>query len=228
MSAPANVLRRPGTMGWLIISPAQIELLAESPVVQRMLELVDQSREVLVLEMAGEENQEDDFPIWLADLAGQALKKIGAVAAEASRIREAWLNAGSIFLQGGAQQAWREFIGVHLFQGFPEEILAEGSLLVAGGWSSGAMGTWMLEASGGDLTPGLGWLEGGLILPGRGEPAAEPAALELLEGSTPAYALGLPAGSTLAMGPAGEIEVWSAVPPSILLGRGWLAAESDE
>jgi hypothetical protein len=227
MSAPASVLRRPGTMGWLIISPAQIELLAESPAVQRMLDLIDQSREVMVLEMAGGDIREDDFPIWMADLAGQPLRRIGAVPAETASIREAWLNAGVIFLQGGSQQAWREFVGVHLFQGYPDEILAEGSLLVAGGWSSGVLGTWMLEARGGDLTPGLGWLEGGLILPFESEPAAEAAVLELLEGSTPAYALGLPPGSTLAMGPAGEIEVWGAVPPSILLGRGWLASESD-
>ncbi|MEJ2010779.1 MAG: hypothetical protein P8X64_00975 [Anaerolineales bacterium] len=226
MSTGANVLQRPGSMGWLVLGDCHFHLSTEDPVVQRMLQLVDPARQVLMLEAGPALGTGADFSEWISELIGQPLVRLDPAAENVVQIREAWLNAGLIFLIGDRQDRWREFIGEWLFQGYPEEILADSSLMIASGMSAGAMGTWMLERSGGDLVGGLGWLEGGVILPGEGQPSSESAVLELLEGMEPAYALGLPEASRLALGPNGEVEVWSDISPAIVLGRGWIDAET--
>lgn len=227
MSSTGTVLQRPGSMGWLVLNSGQLEFEIDTIICQRLLELVDQDRNFLLLEMESPSWKPIEFPDSFAVLAGQDLLKMEAAAVNADPIRQAWLNAGLIFAVGGTLLSWQEFIGIHLFQGYPEEILAEGSILVTSGASAGALGSWMLEASSSDLLPGLGWLESGLILPGVSEPAADPVVFELLEEPSPAYALGLPGESALALGPGGEVEVWSGTPPAILLGRGWLSREVD-
>jgi hypothetical protein len=35
------------------------------------------------------------------------------------------------------------------------------------------------------------------------------------------YALGLPPGAIVAIGPEGEAEVWGDIRPTLALGRGW-------
>jgi hypothetical protein len=35
------------------------------------------------------------------------------------------------------------------------------------------------------------------------------------------YAVGLAETAVLALGPQGEVEVWSSVPPRLLLGKAW-------
>jgi hypothetical protein len=226
MSSPGTVLQRPGSMGWMVLNSGQLEFEVGRTIVQRLLELIDQERNLLLLEMELPSLKAIDFPQSMAELTGQDLLRMVAAASNADPIRQAWLNAGLIFAVGGSLQSWKEFIGIHLFQGYPEEVLADGSILVMSGSSAGALGTWMFDESNDGLLPGLGWLEGGLILPGVSEPAANPAVFELLEDSTPAYALGLPGESILALGPVGEVEVWSSPPPVILLGRGWLSTEN--
>jgi hypothetical protein len=225
MSSGARVLRRPGSMGWLVLGYGSFRLSAEDPVVQRILELIDQGRPMLLLEAGSDSHAGTDFPEWMSELIGQPLVSLTGTAENAAQIREAWLNAGLIYLAGGTQEAWKQLIGEQTFQGYPEEILTDASVMIAGGMSSGVFGTWMLDSPGGELVSGLGWLEGGVIMPGEASPSSEPAVLELLEGMEPAYALGLPADSHLALGPDGEIEVWSEAPPAILLGRGWLASD---
>lgn len=224
MKNPTTVLRRPGTMGWLVLTSQLPEMGLESTATQRLVELVDQTRSVLLLEM--QEEVEDNFPLWIVELIGQDLIRLMATADRVEQARSSWLDSGLIFTCGGKPIAWQEFMSGHLFRGYPEEILSEGSVLVASGPMAAALGTWRIQSRGADLEPGLGWLEGGLVLPGQVRPAAEPAALELLEGATPAYALGLPEGAMLALGPAGEVEVWSDVKPAIVLGRGWLTSEA--
>jgi len=210
-------------MGWLIVAGHDPAPQVESSFVQRMLELADPGREALSLVMDEGLDAGPGFSEWFSDLAGQPLRTLEAVSANAQAVQQAWLEAGFIHLQGGSPPAWRTLLAEVLFRGYPEEILAPDSVLLASGASAGALGTWMLVEKDDEISAGVDWLEGGLVLPGESSPSRIPAVVELLDGVTPAYALGLPAGSTLALGPGGEIGAWSEPPPAILLGRGWLA-----
>ncbi|MFN2275726.1 MAG: hypothetical protein ACK2TX_12860 [Anaerolineales bacterium] len=224
MSAQTKVLRRPGTMGWLVLAHGQLEMDIESTAVQRLVEIVDPGRTMLLLEMDSETS--DDFPLWLAELTNQEVVRFAARPGNVDEIRTSWIDAGLIFAQGGSPSAWREFISTDLFRGYPEEILGERSVLIAVGSVAGALGTWMLPSRDSELVPGLGWLDGGLVLPGRSRPSAGPATMELLESAVPCYALGIPEGVMLALGPAGEVELWSNVSPAIVLGRAWMTSQA--
>ena len=223
MTTLSNVLRRPGTMGWLILAGGDPVPELESTFVQRLLELVAPGRTALSLVVDAGQDAGQEFFEWFSDLAGQPVSVLDAIPANAGVIQQAWLEAGLVHLHGGSRVAWRELFADNLFRGYPEEILAPGSVLLASGASAGALGTWMLGEDGGEISAGVDWLAGGLVLPGEPSPSHIPAVVDLLDGVTPAYALGLPEGSTLALGPDGEVGVWSDPPPSILLGRGWSA-----
>jgi len=71
------------------------------------------------------------------------------------------------------------------------------------------------------LVPGLGWLPGAIVLLGETDPMECAEVRDGLGGPGKKYALGLPPGAILAIGPEGEAEVWGDVRPTLALGRGW-------
>jgi hypothetical protein len=124
-------------------------------------------------------------------------------------------------MAGGSQQFWREFIDVRLFRGYPQEILADGSVLFAFGSVSSLMGDWMLEAGTHDLIKGLGWVPGSIVLPTNEDPAEIASVHNHLEEHEGVFALGLPDGAMLALGPDNQVEVWTEAAPVLLFGKGW-------
>jgi hypothetical protein len=224
MSKPSEILQRPGTMGWLVLSAAEPDPRLAPQLLDRLLERIDPGRSVVALEMAPGLPEGDDLAAQVAQLLGQPCTRLALEPDNVETIQLAWLDAGLIFTRGGVEQEWRDWLDNHLFQGYPEEILAEGSLLFAAGPCAGALGTWIGGESGAN-EPGLGWLNGGIICPGIDQPVEIPAIVDQLESAEPLYALGLGVGAVMALGPTEEREVWSERAPVIVLGKGWLAEQ---
>jgi hypothetical protein len=67
----------------------------------------------------------------------------------------------------------------------------------------------------------LGWLGAALVVPGQDTPAELASVRQHLTANPKAYALGLSEYTLVALGPEGEIEVWGASKPTIILGQGW-------
>lgn len=220
----AKILQRPGTMGWLVISAGEPDPSLIPTLPERLLERIDPGRGVLSLEMGTGLPEGDDLAAQVAQFLGQSCTRLVLEPNQIETIQQAWLEAGLIFTRGGIEPEWRDWIDNFIFQGYPEEILAEGSMFFAAGPCAAALGSWI--GSGWGVTePGLGWLEGGIILPGVEQPVDIPFVVDLLEGEEPLYALGLGIGAVLALGPREEREVWGDRAPVIVLGRSWQVNE---
>jgi hypothetical protein len=209
-------------MGWLVLSGAEPDLTLNPELLDRILEHVSPGRGVLSIEMSADLPSSDDLANEVALLMGDTCTRMLLEPNHIDAIRQAWLESGFIFTRGGSEPDWRAWVDDYLFQGYPEEILANGSVLFASGPCAGALGSW-IGAGWRVGEPGLGWLEGGIILPDVDQPVDHPAVVELLEMDDPRYALGLNKASALALGPKGEREIWGEQAPVIVLGRGWYA-----
>ena len=208
-------------MGWLILSGAEPDLAENPGLLDRILEHISPGRGVLSLEMSPNLPASEDLADQVALLLGEPCTRLLLNPNQVEEVQQAWLEAEFIISRGGNEPGWRTWIDDYLFQGYPEEILAEGSTFFASGPCAGALGSW-IGAGTGVGEQGLGWLEGGIILPDVDQPVDHPAVVDLLDVDDPRYALGLTSDSALALGPMGEREIWGEQAPVIVLGRGWL------
>jgi hypothetical protein len=92
-----------------------------------------------------------------------------------------------------------------------------GAVVLAEGAAAMVFGAWVLAADGA-VQEGLGWLESALILPGTAQVSESAAARQVLAARSAAIAVGIGAGSALALGPDGEIETWGLSEVSVALG----------
>lgn len=66
---------------------------------------------------------------------------------------------------------------------------------------------------------GLGWLEGGMVIPHIENEAQAALLRQMLQDHPAAYALGIGTGSALALGPDGQVETWGNRQIVVTLGR---------
>jgi hypothetical protein len=127
-------------------------------------------------------------------------------------------RVGGLILYAGSPQDW--VAEADRFQSpisSPDLPLIDLTLLIGG--SCAAAGEWKLTTDA--IEPGLGWLPRGIITPGLPTPAALPAVRDLLSRESRSYAIGLPPGGSIALGPSGELEIWGEANPGVILGKGW-------
>jgi hypothetical protein len=133
------------------------------------------------------------------------------------------VDAGLIVMAGTDLECWSETLGPGATGEWVIARLEQGCVVFAGGAAAAALGEHVLrdEAEHGGH-PGLGWLPGALLLPTMADPADDPVVKRYLTQTDHSYALGLQEGTALAIGPQGQIEVWTGEPPKLVLGRGWM------
>ncbi len=132
-------------------------------------------------------------------------------------------GASLLVLTGGDVESWFVALSSEILEGRMLAHLENGGVILASDASCANLGSWRFRPGIPDPVAGLGWLPGGLILPGIADPGELQAVRALLSEQDHSYALGLPSGTALAVGAAGEMEVWSRNPPKIILGQGWSA-----
>jgi hypothetical protein len=133
---------------------------------------------------------------------------------------EDWQAAGLVILAGGPAERWLEALTPSPQTTSMLDVMGEGSLVYAVGGAAESLGSWRFPSDG-PPREALGWLPGGVILPGCAEPAELDGVTELLAREEHSYALGLAGGAVLALGPQSQVEVWGESRPTIVLGRGW-------
>lgn len=210
-------------MGWLTVAgtpPVLDRFNAQIP--ERLLELADLSRQPLLI--TPDPVLEEDLERFVGDLEiflGAEIQIVNPIDLGDESLRQLWLNAGIVLLAGGTGAFWHELIAERLFRIRPQEILAEGAVLFAFGPAAGVMGAWMLDSKDQHIDQGLGWIIGAVVIATNHDPAEIAAIRNHLEDREGVFALGLPDGAMLALGPRGEVEVWSEKAPVLLLGSGW-------
>ncbi|MGD8632312.1 MAG: hypothetical protein PVF85_02000 [Anaerolineales bacterium] len=223
MTDASSVFQRLGTMGWLTLasSPPRLDQ-AGAQLSERLLEVTDLSRPPFVL--TPEPQLQDELERFVEDLQillGVEIQILNPVDLDDVDLQNLWLNAGIMIMADGTKSFWLDVINERLFRSRPLEILAEGALLFALGESASLMGAWALNQERHEIETALGWIQGSIILPTNENPASIAAVRNHLEEREGVFALGLPDGALLALGPDEQIEVWTEVAPVLLLGKGW-------
>jgi hypothetical protein len=128
--------------------------------------------------------------------------------------------ANMLVMVGGDAHSWIDVLDPLKSDIEVDDMLSGGRLVFAVGSASSSLGSWIFS---GDEEPaaGLGWLTGAIVLPEVEKPGEIPFVKQLLSQHKLSYALGLPRGAVLALGPRGEIEVWGIASPSIVFGIAW-------
>ncbi|NIS82824.1 MAG: hypothetical protein GTO14_22090 [Anaerolineales bacterium] len=223
MKTRGHIFRRPKVPGWMVLTGVMPSLGMGSPLfMERMLELVDLSWPPVCLAL--EAGLSEEFGTVLDDL--ETLLGVDVTVLDLSdmspdEVVEAGRQSGLIVLAGGESSDWYNHFIADPIREHPETFIQQGRMFIAVGSAAGALGVWMHSSVEGDLFPGLGWLVGGIVLPGETAPMEIPSVRETLQAEEHSYAIGLPAGAILALGPDEEVEVWGNVKPVISLGKGW-------
>lgn len=219
MTGAERVFRRLAGEGWIVLSGSLAAPGAsQRELGDRILERLDLSLEPLLAtgpqaDKAAASDFAEEVEAWL----GLPVRRV-----ELQRLREEdWTQVGLLTMTGGPVPAWLEWLGASQNRATPLADLGEGSLLYAAGEAAQAMGSWAPLPPSGQLSPALGWLPGAIVLPGEVDPMECAEVRDGLVGPGKKYALGLPPGAILAIGPEGEAEVWGDVRPTLALGRGW-------
>lgn len=223
MNQPEKVFQRLHADGWLVLSGPLPSLGGETPqFAERLLEKVDLSR--LPLFLTTEETIDTSMRQFIGDL--ETLLDVPVTVIQVHRalkaeLDEACMTASLIVLAGGRISEWIKVFDPSISGLKPEQIVDEGRLVLVTGPAASILGSWTFLDKEVQLVPGLGWLKGAVVLPEVSRPMESPAIKQLLSQQKYSYALGIPRGAILAMGPRGEIEVWSDTAPAVALGIGW-------
>lgn len=133
------------------------------------------------------------------------------------------VEVGLILMTGGDVLLWAEVLGAGSAGQWVAARLDSGSVVFAGAAAAAALGESVFCDSVRDRrTAGAGWLPGAVLLPSGSDPADHPEVRAYLSDTDRSYALGMQPGTAVAIGPGGQVEVWSSEPPRIVLGRGWI------
>jgi hypothetical protein len=205
--------------GWVMLTGAVPSIGGAFPdLADHLLERIDPSRPPLGL--TGGSGRSQKMEAFMEDL-DVLIEVEGVVLALGEETEQHIENAGMIVLAGGKILEWLQAFERGDLEQRLIEFLKMGNLLIAAGTPAAVFGSWTQAEDGSPLKNGLEWIPGAIVMPGIGEPAEIPEVNELLASSERLFALGLPPETALAVGPGGEVEVWSLAAPKLVLGKGW-------
>jgi hypothetical protein len=212
------LLRPEGGAGWIVLGSVLPEIGGSSRRLgEQLLSRIDLARRpICVTSSEADRSKVEGFVEELEAWLGSEVIRLEP---EELAVLE-WREAGLVVLVGGPPAAWVSALsGAHSRPDGPHGA-DEATLVYAVGDAAEALGAWIVPP-GGEPQRGVGWLRGGVVLAGKPEPSAVRGVPELLAREDHSYALGLGDRAILALGPAGEVEVWGEARPTITLGRGW-------
>jgi hypothetical protein len=216
----SQVFRRSFGGGWWILSGSSPTV--EDRGIERLLEITDRSRPVLILKPGDEEIQEIDQ--WVEDMV--AILEIEHTQLDLESLQNIDLEphlreAGMLIGYGGNEAQWLYFLRDTITPLLDEALASLPDVLWFVGSATQPLGEWIystLDDAGGAA---LSWLPGCLILQERGDLSVIEPVQSILRTQIRSYALNLVGPATIALGPTGEIDLWGLPPPSIILGQGW-------
>jgi hypothetical protein len=205
----SDVFRRSIAGGWLIISGPRPVL--DERAIEHLLQVIDPMSGASVLVPGAVVPSSVNG--WLEDLEALLEIEIAPVDLEKHSIEELKTlihKDGLVVLVGESAVGWVDLLRSSLFP-------IEGVLVLVGS-PTVLLGEWAYSFQTKTLEDGLGWMPGCLIIP---ETEDSEIAHKVLQHEPKSYALELEGSATLALGPAGEINLWGSPAPSIILGYGW-------
>jgi hypothetical protein len=220
MTTPQPTPHHKAQAGWIAMSGSLPRLGGEYPqLAARLLEKMDLAAGVLIVVPT------DADPTAIKRFREDIEALLGASPAVEILRQDQPLQLSGVSLlvfAGGDVETWYSSLGREPSERRVLEFLDRGGVLLASDASCAGLGSWRFTPRIPDPVQGLGWLPGGLMLPGIADPGQLQSVRHLLSSEEHSYALGLPDGTALAVGSKGELEVWSRESPKILFGHGWI------
>lgn len=216
--APGPLFSRRYAGGWLVLTPGLVTFGGPYPdLAAHLLERIELARPSLCLCASGSD----------LGVAGRFAEEIEGLLDRECPVTLLGGTAGIpselalVVLCGGDAAAWVEALAEETPIGKSLATSAEESLILAAGPAAAALGAWIAPAGEANLIGGCSWLTDAIVLPGVADPGEAARVRERLSSPARLYAVGLPEGAILALGPDGQVELWGSVRPTILLGAGW-------
>ena len=216
----SQVFRRALSDGWLIISGPLPSIGDDS--VERLLEIVNLSRPLLVIRAQGTPSLEIEQ--WVLDLEALfeiPLNFLDLDVVDDQILMTRWQEAGFVIVVAGDDYLALDSLIQRIAANQSELTLDRDQILWFVGPAGVIIGEWAYNASMNQTLQGMGWLPGAIIL-NQPDGVVEIAPVqEILRNQSRSYALNLIGGATIALAPDGEVDLWGSPTPSIVLGKGW-------
>lgn len=221
----SSIFRWKDGEGWLVLSGNGDFNAGETEAIDmRMLNRSAADGPLVYIGAAHDTATTEDYLDYLGELGGRSGYPVDVIAEDDNTLEEKVSEAGIIVIGSGPDQErlWNGLQGATISA--IRTAYANGALVMGRGIGAQPFGRWQL---GGVLVhkTGFGWLENAAILAlplGETESRALQA---LLEESPFAYGLGIGTASALALGPAGQVEIWGQNQITISLGQGYSLQE---
>ncbi|MBZ0283599.1 MAG: hypothetical protein K8L97_22880 [Anaerolineae bacterium] len=214
-----NVLRWLDGRGWLVLSGGHT---LGSEVRAQALGRAAADGGVAYINLGGNTGSGEQALADMDDLGAPPGYLVDVMTEDDQTIEGKLADAGIIVIEAGSNliDVRSAMLGATV-QGM-QTAFQNGAVILAEGLSAGVFGEWVVLETG-ILTNGLKWLENGLVLPGVTAVSESVVGKSVLNSQPLAIALGIGAGSALALGPDGEIETWGNKQITVALGRDYIA-----
>lgn len=211
----SEILERIAGAGWLVLSGG-----ADAGGELRSLALQKAKLVGGVAYPGFNEDSADEVLDDMEDLGAPTGYLVNLIAEDDDTIQGLLRESSIIVLEDSvAAETWRDGLtgaGADGMQG----ALEQGAVVLAEGSGAAVLGEYFLTERG-NLNAGFGWLSHALILPGVTSLSDSEVARELLEAEPRGVVIGIGHGSALALGGAGEVEVWGEKRVVIAPGRAY-------
>lgn len=200
--------------GWLVLAGSVHD--AES-IRARVLGVAAADGGLAVVVTQGEDAGAEQILTELEDLGAQSGYLVDVLAEDDLAVREKLADAGIVIISADDKVATlRSALLGAAIEGV-QVAYENGAVVLVEGPGVMVFGAWVMLDEGG-ITTGFEWLQSALIVPGV-ESVADAAVTKIVMDLQPAtLAVGVGAGSALALGPDGQVETWGHQQVTIALG----------
>ena len=210
-----NVLQWLDGRGWLVLSG---EHLPESDVRAQAIGHIDADGGVACISFGSNSEVADMLMNDLQDLGAPPGYFVDVLSEDDETIRAKLGEASLIVIGSGVGLAeMRSALMGAAVEGM-QAAFEHGAVILLEGNSASIFGAWYLLETG-EVRQGIGWLSQMFVLPGVTEVAQSQIGKDALQEEPSALAIGISAGSALALGPNGEVEPWGDRQVTVALGR---------
>jgi len=210
-----NVLRWLDGRGWLVLSGGGANL---SDIRAQALSRGAADGGVAYVSLSGQTSDAEKVLADMEDLGAPPGYLVDILSEDDQTIQSILADAGMVVIEGsGTVDDLRSSLIGAAADGI-QVAYQNGAIVLAEGRAAVVFGAWVLRDSG-DVTSGLEWLENALIVLGITSVAQSVEAQSVLLLQPDALAVGIGAGSALALGPDGEVETWGEQQVTIALGK---------
>lgn len=221
-----NVLRWRDGRGWIVLAGSSAQLGDQDgvdfEVEAQALTRIAYGEPIAYIWAAGDADTADRHLALLDEMGAPTGYLVDIVTEDDHSIRAQLDEAGMIILgDGQAAETLRAALEGAALEGM-QAAYARGAVILGIGAGAAALGSYLEGAS------GLGWVENAAIVPRYEQPSRAAALRALLEAHPSAYGIGIGSRSALALGAAGQVEVWGERKVTILLGSALLASDQHQ